>query len=500
MRVTLIKPRNPNIHDSAVIPSVGLGYLCTQVRRRGHDVEILDAVKERWSPEQLIAELHKKRSDVYGISCFSNTFQAGIHIAHAVKSHEPASLIVMGGPHATFEPEEVLQETSVDIAVVSEGEEAFPDLVELCRNGEHRDHNALLKIPNLVFHHKGKVCRTPVRHIPDIDLLGLPAWDIIRPETYPLAPHGLFARRGPVCPIVATRGCPYPCLFCGAGRIMGRRLRKRSQENILEEIHLLHERHGILEFHFLDDNFTLDTEWAMGLCDGIIRKDFKILWSLTNGVRLDTLHETLIRRMEKAGCYSMGVGIESGSEKVLDRIRKGITLQEVREKVSLIKRVSSIRIVGFFILGLPFETRSDMEHTIQVSCELPLDAAYFGNYIPFPGSPLYDELKQSGALDSIPWDVLCLEYNSPLLPEGITPGEMQRLVRRAFCSFYLRPRILTRLLRDLRGVRQVVVLMGRVGRILLGGTLLALTRRRFSGGKREDQGSVMGDQGPTPDP
>jgi len=265
--------------------------------------------------------------------------------------------------------------------------------------------------------------------------------------------------------MIATRGCPYPCTFCGAGKALGKRVRKRSTENLLEEIDLLSGTYGIKEIHIMDDNFTFDRDYAARFCEALLKRDAKIFWALPNGVRLDTLDEGLLRLMEASGCYSMAVGIESGNQHVLDHIKKRLTLEKIEEKIRLVKRVSGIKVTGFFILGYPVETRQDMETTIRFALQLPLDRANFFNYTPFPGSQIYEQLKETGALHELDYDDLYI-HNISFSPSGIRHKEMLAYPKRAHLRFYARPRILWNLAKEVKSLDQVKIIYQRAKAIL----------------------------------
>ncbi|MFC1890043.1 B12-binding domain-containing radical SAM protein [Thermodesulfobacteriota bacterium] len=267
-------------------------------------------------------------------------------------------------------------------------------------------------------------------------------------------------------PIIATRGCPYPCTFCGAGKALGKKVRKRSIGNLLEEIDLLTGKYGVREIHIMDDNFTFDRDYTAGFCEALIKRKRGIFWALPNGVRLDSLDEDVLRLMEGSGCYSMAVGIESGNQHVLDHIRKRLSLEEIEEKIRLIKSVSDIMITGFFILGYPIETREDMKNTIDFALRIPIDRANFFNYTPFPGSEVYETLKRDGSIEGLDYDDLYI-HNISFSPPGISCAEMVAFPRRAHLKFYLRPRVLWNLVREVKSLDQVKVIFKRAKTILI---------------------------------
>jgi radical SAM superfamily enzyme YgiQ (UPF0313 family) len=295
--------------------------------------------------------------------------------------------------------------------------------------------------------------------------LGLPAWDLIDPRGYPLAPQGTFLRRTPFAPVIATRGCPYLCKFCGAQPNSGNRLRRRSPEKVVDEVEFLVREFGVREIHLQDDNFTLNRGLVEGFCKGLIERGLEVVWSCPNGVRLDTLDQELLRLMEESGCYSLAIGIESGVQRVLDLMKKDLKLETVLDKIALIRKTTRIRLTGFFVLGFPGETAEEVRRTVDFSLSLDLDKANYGTFMPIPGSAAYQELKDAGALEGLDLGLVS-EYRSPYAAPGLSTDLLRRELRRAFLAFYLRPRIIARFLGEIRSLDQVRIVFRRLKEIL----------------------------------
>ena len=177
------------------------------------------------------------------------------------------------------------------------------------------DANLLSKINNIAFRDavKGITVNT-VKLCEDLDSIPNPAWDLIDPRTYPISPHGTFSKSYPVAPIITSRGCPYLCTFCAGFKSTGRKLRRRSVKMVLDEINYLYRVYGVREFHIEDDNFTLQKEYVMEFTDSLCSSGLKIWWACPNGIRADRLDKEMLLSMERSGCYSFGLGIESGSQ------------------------------------------------------------------------------------------------------------------------------------------------------------------------------------------
>jgi radical SAM superfamily enzyme YgiQ (UPF0313 family) len=321
----------------------------------------------------------------------------------------------------------------LDFVFVGEGEIGFPKFLE-----ELEREKSLERVPGLAWMSNGKLRINTGAQEENLDSLGLPAWDLIMPESYPFSPHGVVCKKFPIAPIMATRGCPYKCTFCSTA---GSKLRKRSKELILEEVKLLYDRHGIREFHMVDDNFTMDMVYAKDFLKALIELNLGASWATPNGVRLDRLDREIIELMKEAGFYSLSVGIESGSERIRAKMNKGSSLNKIREQLKMVDQVGGIDMTGFFILGFPGETYEDIEQTLRFSRELQLQRATFHAFIPLPGAMVWREMEASDELGRVDWERYFF-WAGAYVPQGLTRKELKHLHRKAFLLFYLRPRII----------------------------------------------------------
>lgn len=468
MKVLLVNPWSLKKFNVIVIPNISLGYLAASLMKEGHEVEIFDCVRDRVDVEAFENYIKDRKYDLIGFSLFTTYVGAVKKYTEAIKKHHPDTFTTCGGPHAVLEPVETLEIlTCIDFSFRGEAEHGVCQLAKLIETEKDPLTSDKLKnVDNLVWRgFDGKVVCNPRVMIDDLDSLPYPPWEIMSPNNYPLAPIGVFSKRKRVAPIIATRGCPYPCTFCAAGKMSGKKMRSRSVENILEEIRLLVNEHGVEEINILDDNFTLQHKLVEDFCHGLIDNDIKINWSCPNGVRLDTLDEELLKLMERAGCYSFGVGIEWGTAKMLKVTKKCVSLETIREKTDLIKRVTKIKVTGFFMLGHPEETIEEVEETINFACSLNIDRANFFNFSPFPGIVEYDKLKREGKVIKNWYDSLYI--NSVVYtPKNISKKDLVRLQRKAFWKFYTRPRILINILREIKSFSQFKVVFKKSMRLV----------------------------------
>lgn len=452
MKCTLVRP--PSFTTTTIIPNLGLGYLASVLLKAGHSVTIIDCAKARLDHEGYREYLEREKPDVLGIQMFTCDFNSTKQCLDIAKQLNKRTVTIVGGPHPSGDPTGTMEELgNTDFAFTGEAEIGLPGLLEYI---ESKKEAWFKDIPGLIYRDKGQVMINRQEGIGDLDSIPFPSWDLINPRTYPTAVHGSFSKSLPVAPIVTTRGCPFGCTYCAAKVINGRGFRSRSIDNIIAEIKYLQDKFGIKEIHIEDDNFTLMKPRVMDFCRRLKEERIFIDWACPNGVRLDTLDEELLLTMEEAGCYSFAVGIESGSPKILQDMKKGTALETMIEKTKLIASVSKIRMTGFFIMGYPSETKDDMEKTIELAKRLPLHRAQFSNFLPLPGTEIYLNLIKNGRIEykSIKWD--SYRDNSIVYsPSGIAVKDLRRMMRKAFAGFYFRPSIIFGLLKEMHSFRQL---------------------------------------------
>jgi radical SAM superfamily enzyme YgiQ (UPF0313 family) len=460
MRALLVKPR---IVSDSVQPALGLGFLAAAAHP--HEVAIHDGLLGG-GPDAMVRRARAWGAGAVGFQLNSFDVRSSAAWIAKVRSELPGVVTIAGGPPPTAPPAETfrLLGANLDYLIRGEAEDGFRALLDLLAAGRPGP-GALAAVPGLAWRGADGTLRQNPTATTDLDRLPLPRWDLLDPARYPPAPHSAFFRRFPVAPVAVSRGCPYPCSFCAGALIHQREVRYRRTEAVLDEIALLHDRHGVREIHFVDDNLTYDPERAHALCAGLRRLPFRVTWSCPNGIRLDRIDRALADHMRTAGCYSVGVGIESGSARMLGRIRKGLDLATIRRQVAML-HAAGLETRGFFVLGFPTETRAEMAATVDLSLELPLDFAHFMLFHPFPGTRAYEEAALERGAAAIDWSAETLAEPA-YAPAGITAAGLKSLQRRAFLRFYLRPRAALRLASSVRGPRHAGWLARRIFRWLL---------------------------------
>jgi len=461
MKVLLINPLT--LEDSMVniTPNLGLGYLAAALKNNGFDVEIWDGVKKEMTKQKLEQRLKQHDYDVAGFQAYTRSVREVQECLEKVKSINPEVITIIGGPHSSGDPEGSMKYLKTDYAFRGEAEIGLVQLLKKLNGSEDTPYE---EINNLIWKNNGEVVCNPLKPIEDLDIVGIPAWDMINPNDYPYAPIGAFSKKHPLTSISTTRGCPYHCTFCANNTIMGRKVRARSTEIVLEEMELLHDKYGIREFQIIDDNFTSKKALTLGVCKGIIDKGWDISLSFPNGVRLSTLDEEILQLLERAGCYSLGLGIESGSPATLKNMRKAQSVDEIRERVNLIHRVTKIRTTGFFIIGYPTETKDDILQTIKLSKELPINRAQFTICLPVPGSEMTETMIKEGKLKDVDFSDISFQ-NIVHVPENMTMKELKKYRTKAYMEFYLRLRIILGLLSEIQSLEHVKFIFRRVRKL-----------------------------------
>lgn len=458
--VLLVRPHNTT---SMLIPNHGLGYLATALRRRNLSVAILDFIKSRTRVHAIPQLLASYSPVVIGLQVYTFDLPYLAQQLEAIRSAQPSAVIVAGGPHPSADPAGTLRQfPDIDFVLIGEAEHSFPQTVTAIKNhSKALPEELAAQIPGLAWRAEPDSIRcNRQEYILELDELGFPAWDLIDPRTYPHSPQGTFLRRIPYAPIIVTRGCPHQCTFCGGHVVNGRHLRTRSVGHVLDELELLIRDYRIREFHIQDDNFTHSRDYVLQFCQEMHQRGLDLLWSCPNGVRLDTLDREVLQAMERAGCYSIAVGIESGSQRILELMKKRLRLEEVRSQLTLIRKTTKLKVTGFFIIGYPDETLTEMKKTVRLAMELPLDKVNFGTLMPLPGTAVHTLLEDRGCLHGLDYRRMS-EYRSPYTPAGLTPNQFRKFFRRAFITFYARPRIIASILGEIKSLDQVKVLLHR---------------------------------------
>jgi len=313
--------------------------------------------------------------------------------------------------------------------VIGEGDLVLPEIV----SGK-----SLSEIRGIAYRTSaGIVVNPPAERIQDLDALAFPAWHLYDVPKY--RSPGVMARRNPAGWIETSRGCPFDCCYCNKS-VFGRSFRAKSPDRVIRDIrHTLAA--GFNEIHIADDMFTTDVARVKTICRELLRQDIRCPWATVTGIRVDRGDQEMFDLMARAGCYRVSFGIESGNQAVLDRIGKGIRLDQVESAVGMAKK-AGLETCGFFILALPGETVATMRETIDFACRLDLDWAKVSVMTPIPGSRIYQELAAQGRLRIKDWSKfnLYMPTNEIFEHAELDWPTVDRYFRSFYREFYFRPR------------------------------------------------------------
>lgn len=426
MKILLVQPFKYTGLGKTSFPPVGLGYLASAVRDK-HEVRIFDCLKDADDYDDFMRVVRYYQPDLIGFNLFSVAIPAVREMSALVK-REMFCITVVGGPHVSGLPESIFDYLPhIDYAIRGEGEKPFK---ELC------DGNMKSRINEPYF------SDNPEEY-------GMPAWDLIKPQEYFRYPNILYES----VPVFFSRGCPFSCTFCAAKVTSGQRLRRRSLPHIFKELHLLQDEYGVKNFVIEDEGFGISKESIMSFCARVKEERFKGMFAMGTGMRLNIIDRELLQTMKETNFLrTIAVGIESGSQRVLDMIKKGITVKLVKEKVSLMNEMGFAP-SGNFILGFPTETREEMKESIGLAFSLPIREVSFTAYQPQPGTELTDELLKTGELPA-DFDFSALTPDSvAYAPKGMSKEELEHIRKQAILKWHLIPRNLWWYVRSLKKLK-----------------------------------------------
>ena len=424
--VTLVNPPAPSgAVGHLPFALLGLGYLGAVLEKNQYEVDVVDCQVLKLSFDEFRSELGKRQPDLVGITSTTLTYKSGLKIAKIAKEVYPNCLTVMGGPHVTFWDDKALQECpELDVVLRREGENTLLELVQKVE-ADKSFHDVL----GITYRKKGKTVRNPDRpYIENLDELPFPArhlWPMERLREYE-----------DILYLATSRGCVYWCEFCSTVRMHGRKYRMRSPKNVADELEFLHKTYGVNKFTFCDDAFTVDQARTEELCREITSRKLQIQWNC--GTRVDMLTKELLLKMKEAGCISIWFGVESSSQQVLDAMKKGISPELTMRVLGWVREVG-LKPVPNVILGFPGETKKSAWETIKFVEKIsPDDVGFYNVATPFPGTPMYDSVKENGWLrvtDFDKYDTTTPIFETPWL----SMKELGKLREAAFHHFYLRP-------------------------------------------------------------
>ncbi len=376
---------------------LGLGYIASYLRTYGHhDIKMYEPEAQGLSYDDIAVVMKCFMPDIIGITCSTPNFLKAVELAGICKRHADAK-VVIGGVHVTAIPEFVMQEYGdiIDCVVVGEGEKTMLELANA-----YQDNSSIKNIKGIVYRHGNKVVRNENRpYIEDLDSIPFPARDLIPQHLF--SPNMHNARYRNCVSILTSRGCPFNCSFCAARIVSGKKYRTHSAEYVLEEMQMLKKDYKARQLLITDDTFTVNHPRLEKICKGMIDKKLNLKWFCF--AQVTTVNREILGLMKKAGCYSIGFGLESSNEEILKRMGKPISPAKSKETVKIANQLG-FKTQAFYIVGSPGETRTQMADTIKFTMKVNSTLAFDNMLGPFQGTKEFMFLFSSVPLKNINWE------------------------------------------------------------------------------------------------
>lgn len=460
MKILLINPPSEHIitttqakyviKERGTSPPLGLLYLATSIKRNtDHDVKILDCQLHGYGDREIETQLEEFRPDIVGITAITFLMVDSLRVARIAKAYGKKAnrqvTVMVGGPHVTIFPEETATLNDIDFALAGEAEFTILQLI-----ANLQDDEALKQVPGICFRKNGNLFSGPRQdYIQNMDAVPIPNRRLLEYDKY----ANVLTGTSVFTTMMTSRGCPYQCIFCER---LGQKFRAASAEYVISEIEDCLSL-GIDHIFFHDDTFTIDRERVFRICRYIQEKSLRFSFSLRS--RVNTIDEEMIRELKSAGCNRISFGVESGVQRILNRIKKGITLTQA-EKAFALTRKYKITSLADFMIGHPDETIPDIEETIRFAKKIRPDYIQFSVTTPYPGTDLYREALTKGIIETDVWKEFAENPTPHFVPprweETIDKQAIYQMLHRCYREFYLNPHFIVKNLLGLRGWNELV--------------------------------------------
>ena len=378
MKFLLVNPPYPRAEIPS--PPLGLAYIAAALEEEGYSVQIQDFVVNRYTKEKIEEKYKEYEPDIVGTTAVTMTFDDASDILKYYKEESPDIFTVIGGPHVTFDAVNTLKKhPHIDMIVMGEGERTIIEIADHLKNGK-----SFNDIKGISFRENGGVTTTEPRPlIQDMKTLPYPARHLLPLNKYQ-------ALDLPIT-IITSRGCPHKCIFCVGSKMVGGKVRFCDSISVVDEIEMV-MKEGFKKINIVDDLFTANKKHAFAVCDEIMKRGIEVEWGVF--ARVDTVTPDLLNKMREAGCSMLLYGVESGSQEILDKVKKKITIEKCVEAVKMAKEAGMVPMASF-ILGLPGETLDTVDRTLKFGKEL---SASYGFHLlaPFPGTEVRERAEEYG--------------------------------------------------------------------------------------------------------
>lgn len=419
-----------------------LAYSAAQLKAAGFQVVYIDSVIQNLDLNQTFKEAKEKKPDAVFMETTTPSIEADYDCLTALKNSTKAKIIV-GGPHATYFHKRVLEECpAIDIVIRHEFDTKIATVVSNIDKLENINGISYRNNGNIIDNGDGEMAG-------DLDQIPFPDRDTIPWQWYLEA----WYSRKPFMNMMTSRGCPYQCSFCLWPQSMyGHKQRFRSIDNVISEIHILKDWYGVKEINIDDGTFTTNKKRVIEFCQKLRQENVRLIWTC-NG-RVDNLDSEMLKEMKASGCKMIRLGVESGSQEVLDKIKKGLTLKQIEEGIKLVKK-HGIQALGGFMFGFPYDSRKTVEQTIQFAKKLSPDQVQFSINMCYPGTSLYEYAEKNDLLIANSFKEFDMTCGPVVKTLDMEREELEHILARAYKEFYFRPKYMLQTLFHLKDIDEI---------------------------------------------
>lgn len=434
MRFALIfNPFSYKVHEEnlkivqkyfGLFPPLSLAWVAAIAKQAGHEVTIIDARTLQLSKQEAFEILKKFNPDIMGFMMTTYMYRETLSWIEYMKERLDIPVVV-GGYNLRVYPEESVAPAAIDFGVKEHAYYTIPALLKELEGDKNFE-----SVPGLVYKENGVTKINPHPQKIEFDKFPNPARYLLPNELYAEFP----TERRNFTVMVTSLGCPHKCHFCEAG---GTPYSPRKPEIVVDEIEECYEKYGIREIDVFDYDFTIDRKRLIKICREIRKRDLNIIWACRS--RIDTVDDELLDEMKMAGCHRIYYGIESGSQEILDKLNKKITLKQIRQTIKATKK-RGIMALGFFLVGVPGETRETFKKTLKFSKKLNLDYVQYSKCLAKPLTPLWKEMIEKTGHDYWKEWILGIEEDRAVARPWteLTNEEIDEIARKAYISFHYR--------------------------------------------------------------
>lgn len=428
MKIFLVFSRK--LAEESYVPPIGIMSLAAVLRQKGYtDIKLFDMAFH--SKDLIVRECMSEEPDVIGLSTDSISFENGSKLLGEIKEKCNNGTYIIGGIHPTINPEQALLKTKADVAVVGEGEITIVDIVRAIENK-----HSFSDIKGIAFIDHGQYIRNEAQEfIKDLDSIPFPARDLLPMDKY-LEASPDIPMLYPTMTIFASRGCKANCIYCQpvARYLFGRKMRQRSVTSVVSEINFLKNKYSFNNLYFTDDELLYNgIEWVKELCTAFIENKLNINWVCQ--ARVDQIDNDLVTLMKRSGCYAIGFGVESGSNRILKYMRKGYNVSQI-EKAFEICRQNRIITTCNLMVGTPGETYETIQESIDMLTLIRPNLVRCSITTPTPGSDLHTQMTKENRINLTRLSDFDRWAAYPIKLDNFTKEDIQESIRKLLMTFY----------------------------------------------------------------